>query len=186
GELPAFAQCAPSLPYLRSGASGQRRLRIGAGAQIVNLQCEPTHKLVALLAGDSRITVVPPDNMADMYPAPLESCAGEAIVSRIPLLQFDARRFPCAVRQLAKGRVAELHPGEVLYIPPLWWHHVESNRLTVTIDAVVPPVSRTQLDELTVNLIRGILAYGELPQSLRLRYRAFYHEVLFGEPAPQS
>ncbi|HKB13080.1 MAG TPA: cupin-like domain-containing protein [Vicinamibacterales bacterium] len=184
GRFPELEARVPDLPYLNGGPAGYRQLWIGSGGQVVNLHFDPTHNLIAMLAGEKRITLVPPDNMADMYPAPLDCRLGDAIGSRVRLLDFDVERFPCAVRQLAKGRVAELKPGEVLYIPPMWWHHVESFGLNVMINKWVPPVPGTHFGDLTANLIRGILAYAEAPQSLRLRYRAFYSEVLFGEPAP--
>ncbi|CAE7300828.1 hif1an [Symbiodinium sp. CCMP2592] len=36
----------------------------------------------------------------------------------------DGDRFPGW--QNAKGYMVELEPGEALYIPPYWWHHVQS------------------------------------------------------------
>jgi hypothetical protein len=186
GRFPEVERRVPDLPYLNGGPAGYRQLWIGSGGQVVNLHFDPTHNLIAMLAGEKRVTLIPPHNMADMYPAPLDCRLGDAIGSRIKLLEFDAHRFPCAVRQLAQAQVAELQPGEILYIPPMWWHHVESFGLNVMINKWVPPVSGTHFGDLTVNLIRGILTYSDLPQSLRLRYRAFYYEMLFGEPAPRS
>jgi hypothetical protein len=47
-------------------------------------------------------------------------------MSLVPLHAPDLARFPKFRTALAAALGAELAPGDALYIPPLWWHHVES------------------------------------------------------------
>jgi len=181
-RFPALQTQVPDLPYLQKGLAGYRQLWIGSGGHVVNLHFDPTHNLIAMLAGQKRVTLLPPDNMANMYPAPLDCRIGDTIGSLVRLLEPDPDKYPRAEAELAKAQVAELSPGDVLYLPPLWWHHVESFGLNVMINKWVPPISGTDFGDLTANVIDGILTYRPLPASLRLQYRELYRGVVFGQP----
>ncbi len=47
-------------------------------------------------------------------------------MSLVKLRAPDFTRFPKFHEALAAAVFAELGPGDAIYIPPLWWHHVES------------------------------------------------------------
>ncbi len=47
-------------------------------------------------------------------------------MSLVRLDQPDFERFPQFRAALAAAVTAELAAGDALFIPPLWWHHVES------------------------------------------------------------
>ena len=184
GGFPELLPQVPDLPYLAGGAEGYRQLWIGSGGHVVNLHFDPTHNLIAMLTGRKRVTLVPPDNMASMYPAPLDCRLGDAIGSQVTLLAPDVQKFPRAPGELAKAQVATLEPGDVLYIPPMWWHHVESFGLNVMLNKWVLPVSATRFTDITANIVRGILIFDDIPAIVRLRYRDFYHATLFASDAP--
>jgi hypothetical protein len=38
----------------------------------------------------------------------------------------DFERFPLFREAWAHAQAAELAPGDAIYLPPLWWHHVHS------------------------------------------------------------
>jgi hypothetical protein len=44
----------------------------------------------------------------------------------VPLEQPDLRRYPRFQHALAAAQSAELEPGDAVYIPYFWWHHVQS------------------------------------------------------------
>ena len=74
-----------------------------------------------------------------LYPHP--AATPRSHLSRVVLTELDSpstrasalARFPLVAR--AKRRVTELMPGEILYIPPGYWHEVETleNSISVTI-----------------------------------------------------
>jgi hypothetical protein len=47
-------------------------------------------------------------------------------MSLVRLHAPDLERFPKFREALAAAYTGELAPGDAIYIPPLWWHHVES------------------------------------------------------------
>ncbi len=51
--------------------------------------------------------------------------AGQAI-SLVDFAQPDFERFPRFADALQNARVAELKPGDAIFIPSMWWHHVEA------------------------------------------------------------
>jgi hypothetical protein len=184
--FPELLPHVPDLQYLATAAEAYRQLWIGSGGHVVNLHFDPTHNLIAMLTGRKRVTLIPPDSMTNMYPAPLDVRLGDAIGSQVTLLAPDFARHPRAADELAKARVAILEPGEILYIPPMWWHHVESFGLNVMLNKWVLPVPAAHFTDLTVDLVRGMLLFSDIPRSLRLRYREAYAGALFGTAEPPA
>src|SRR3546814_16133834 len=38
----------------------------------------------------------------------------------------DRQRYPRYARAEAQALIADLEPGDAIYIPALWWHHVQA------------------------------------------------------------
>ena len=74
------------------------------------------------LVGRKRFILFPPDDFEALYPFPLHHDFDRR--SQLDLDALDVLRFPESVH--ARGIVVELQPGEVLFIPPYWWHHVQT------------------------------------------------------------
>jgi hypothetical protein len=79
-----------------------------------------------VVAGRRRFTLFPPDQIANLYIGPLDFAPTGAPISLVSLRNPDFERHPKFRRALAAAQTAELAPGDAIYIPPLWWHHVES------------------------------------------------------------
>ncbi len=85
-----------------------------------------SNNLAACMVGRRRFTLFPPDQVANLYPGPLEPTPGGQVVSMIDLRAPDTERYPRFADALAQAQVAELEPGDVLFYPALWWHNVEA------------------------------------------------------------
>ena len=76
--------------------------------------------------GKRRFTLFPPDQLENLYVGPLEfNPAGQAI-SLVDFHQPDFARFPKFKTAMENAWVAELEPGDAVFVPSMWWHHVES------------------------------------------------------------
>ena len=81
--------------------------------------------LAVCAVGTRRFTLFPPEQFANLYPGPLENTPAGRPVSMVDLLQPDFAAYPRFHEALAAAQVAVLEPGDTIFIPSLWWHHVE-------------------------------------------------------------
>ncbi len=82
--------------------------------------------LACVVAGRRRFTLFPPEQVRNLYIGLLDSTPAGAPVSMVSLKAPDFERYPRR-EALAASRVTELEPGDALFIPAVWWHHVESS-----------------------------------------------------------
>jgi Cupin-like domain len=82
--------------------------------------------LACVVAGRRRVTLFPPQQLSNLYIGPLDfTPAGQAI----SLVDFDAPdydRFPRFAEALKHAQVAELGPGDAVFIPSMWWHYMQA------------------------------------------------------------
>jgi hypothetical protein len=84
------------------------------------------NNVACVVSGMRRFTLFPPEQISNLYIGPLEYTPAGAPVSMVSLEDPDFRRFPRFREALAAAQVAELEPGDAIFIPAIWWHHVVS------------------------------------------------------------
>lgn len=122
--LPAFAQANDA------GLAGQG---IDAPASIwignrVTASChyDIPDNLACCAVGRRQFTLFPPEQIDNLYPGPLDPTPGGQAVSVVDFDRPDFARYPRFREALASARSAVLGPGDALFIPGMWWHHVRS------------------------------------------------------------
>jgi len=186
-----LAECAPGFaaanPLPLTHPSAQPRIWLG------NAVTTPTHldewfNVGCVVLGRRRFTLFPPAQIANLYVGPLDYAPTGAPMSLVQLHAPDFARFPRFREALAHARSAELAPGDAMFIPPLWWHNVESlDALNVLVNywwhasgAALGSVSGYD------SLLHAILNIRGLPEPARAAWRALFEHYVFGPQEPVS
>lgn len=101
------------------------RIWIG-NASVTRTHFDLFENLVCMVAGAKRFVLFPPEQLPNLYMGPLENTVSGVPASMVDLDQPDFARYPRFRQALEAALVAELEPGDVLYVPYMWWHHVAS------------------------------------------------------------
>jgi hypothetical protein len=178
GCLPGFAD-ANALPLV--DATVAPRLWVGT-AITTPAHFDESHNLACCVAGRRRFTLFPPEQIANLYVGPLDHAPTGTPLSLVDFARPDFERFPRFRTALASARVAELAPGDAIYIPPLWWHHVVSlERFNMLVNywwqrtapGCAPPPSA--LD----GLLHVVATLRCLPPAQRQAWRAIFEHYVF-------
>ncbi|CAE8604561.1 unnamed protein product, partial [Polarella glacialis] len=94
----------------------------GLGGTLYHCHYDLQPNLHVQLTGRKRFILFPPDAWPHLYPFPVHHDLDRR--SMVDLDAPDDSRFP--MWRGAQGQIVELEPGDALYIPPYWWHHVQS------------------------------------------------------------
>jgi hypothetical protein len=84
------------------------------------------YNIACCVAGKRRATLFPPEQIINLYPGPLDLTPGGQAVSMVDFQSPDFVKYPRFRAAIAAGQYAELEPGDAIYIPSMWWHHIEA------------------------------------------------------------
>lgn len=141
--------------------------------------------IACVVAGRRRFTLFPPDQLPNLYVGPFDFTLSGPPVSMVSLYEPDFERYPRFREALAHAQTAELGPGDALYIPYFWWHHVESlERFNVLVNYWWNTARNFGVSALDC-LLHGVLALRELPPVQRDAWRIVFDHYVFqrnGDP----
>ncbi len=141
--------------------------------------------LTVCAAGRRRFTLFPPEQFANLYPGPLENNPGGRPVSMVDLHRPDFTAYPRFAEALAAAQVTELEPGDALFVPSLWWHHVEGLAPFNLLVNYWWRDAAPYLGQPEDALLHAILAIRDLPGDAKARWRDQFEHYVFG-PSDQA
>jgi hypothetical protein len=121
-HVPGFASSHP-MPLVPPQA--EPRLWIGNAAKVATHN-DPFDNVAVVVAGRRRFTLFPPEAEADLHMGPAHPTPAGTPVSMVHVTAPDLDRYPRFAAALEVGQEAELGPGDAIFIPKDWFHHVES------------------------------------------------------------
>ncbi|GJI88336.1 MULTISPECIES: cupin-like domain-containing protein [Duganella] len=82
--------------------------------------------LACVAAGRRRFTLFPPAQLDNLYIGPLDFTPAGQAISMVDFARPDFAAFPRFATALEHAQVAELEAGDAVFIPSMWWHHIEA------------------------------------------------------------
>jgi hypothetical protein len=87
---------------------------------------DDSENIACVAVGHRRFTLFPPGEEPNLYMGPADMTPAGRPISLVDLHSPDFEKFPRFRQALNHVQVAELGPGDALYIPTHWWHHVQA------------------------------------------------------------
>jgi len=135
--------------------------------------------IAVVVTGRRRFILFPPEQIANLYVGPIDFTPAGQPVSMVDFQRPDFERFPRFAEAVKHARTAVLEPGDAVYIPSTWWHHVEGlENLNILINhwwLPVPAYLGAPLDA----LLHAILSIRDLPAPQRRAWRTFFDYYIF-------
>lgn len=143
---------------------------------------DDSKNIACVVSGKRRFTLFPPEQIANLYIGPLEFSPAGSAISMVNPYDPDLTAFPNYPIALANAMSSELLPGDAIYIPPVWWHQVESiGTLNILVnywfDGSVH--SKGSSDSPGDALLHCLLNLNNLPPETRAAWGAIFNHYVF-------
>ncbi|WP_417231957.1 cupin-like domain-containing protein [Brevundimonas sp.] len=157
------------------------RLWLG-NAVTVQTHVDASQNVACVVAGRRRFTLFPPQQTRNLYVGPFEHTLAGPLVSMAPVDPPDLERYPRFAAALEVAQSAELEPGDAIYIPYMWWHHVRSlDPVSLLVNYWWNDVAtaRPSLLRPMEGLIAAMVSVRDLPSHQRGAWQAMFDAFVF-------
>lgn len=135
--------------------------------------------LACVVAGRRRFTLFAPDQVGNLYIGPLDLTPAGQAISLVDFRQPDLQRFPRFAQALASAQVVDLAPGDAVFIPSLWWHHVEALEPFNVLVNYWWRQSPAYMDSPMAALMLALMTVRDLPPAQRRAWRTLFGHYVF-------
>ncbi|MFT4073963.1 MAG: cupin-like domain-containing protein [Asticcacaulis sp.] len=137
------------------------------------------YNLACLVAGRKRFVLFPPAQTANLYMGPLEATVSGVPTAMASLENPDFEAHPRFREALGNAVVADLAPGDALYVPYMWWHHVSSSEdLNVQVNYWWNTAGAEMGAPMQV-LMLAMLGLRDLPADQKRAWKAMFEHLVF-------
>ena len=163
---------------LLPGIGAEPRIWIGNRSK-TQIHFDLYDNLACMVTGRKRFILFPPDQVGNLYMGPFETTVSGVPTAMADLENPDFDRHPRFAEALKHATVADLEPGDVLYIPYMWWHHVVSDgALNAQINFWWDD-SRAGLGQPIHALFHAMLSLRDLPAHYTAGWKAMFDHFVF-------
>ena len=139
--------------------------------------------LACVAVGRRRFTLFPPEQFRNLYLGPIDNTPAGRAVSMVDLHAPDFAKYPRFSEALGHAQVAELGPGDALYMPSMWYHHVEGlEPFNVLVNYWWRETPRF-LGQPQDALNHAIMSIRDLPDDQKAHWRELFEYYVFGDAA---
>jgi hypothetical protein len=178
-----------AIDYCMPGFAGENAIDLSGVRATVRLWLGTRHRVAAhydvlqniavVGAGRRRFILFPPEQLPNLYVGPIDFTPAGQPVSMVDFERPEAERFPRFEEAVDHAHGAVLEPGDAIFIPSMWWHHVEGlDRINILVNHwwyPGPGYMGAPLDA----LMHAILSIRELPPLQREAWRVFFDHYVF-------
>ena len=151
---------------------------IGNRSRIAAHQDAPDN-LAIVAAGRRRVTLFPPEQVGNLYVGPLDFTPAGQAISLVDFAAPDLQRFPRFAQAMQQAQGAVLEPGDAVFIPSLWWHHMEGLEPFNLLVNYWWRQAEAWRDAPMNALMLALLAVRDLPAEQRAGWEAMFRHYVF-------
>ena len=137
------------------------------------------NNVACAVAGERRLTLFPPEQIGNLYVGPIDRTPSGQAISLVDFARPDFARFPKFAEATQHARGALMGPGDAIFIPSMWWHHVESLASFNLLVNYWWCSSPAYMGAPSQALLHAILALRELPPRQRAAWRHVFDHYVF-------
>lgn len=131
------------------------------------------------VVGHRRFTLFPFEQMENLYVGPLDKTPAGQEISLVDFYNPDFEKFPKFKEALKHAQLADLEPGDAIFIPSMWWHHVESlDPLNILVNYWFHGTSAPYGKAVNA-LYHALLSIRDLPEAQRDAWKLMFDHYIF-------
>lgn len=135
--------------------------------------------LACVAAGHRRFTLFPPEALENLYVGPIDLTPAGQPISLVDFANPDFEKFPRFSEALKVAQVAEMGPGDAIFIPSMWWHHVEALDPFNVLVNYWWRQSPDYMDPSMNALMLAIMSVRDLPPAQRKAWQGLFNHYVF-------
>jgi hypothetical protein len=135
--------------------------------------------IACVVAGTRRFTLFPPDQIKNLYVGPIDHTPSGQAISLVDFADPDYEKYPRFADALAAAQVCDMEPGDAIFVPSMWWHHVESFGAHNILVNYWWTSRLAKFGGPRPALLHGILALRDLPERQRAAWKALFDYYVF-------
>ena len=177
--FPGFDAANP-LPHAAMQRDAKSRVWLCNRAEVAT-HFDLSDNIAVVALGRRRFTLFPPWEVGNLYVGPLDHTLAGQPISMVDPLRPDLAAYPRFAAALDAALTAELEPGDAIFIPTLWWHHVQAlDPVNVLVNYWYNDVARGGP---FLAFIHALWAIRDLPPEQRAGWKAWFDHYIFDDDA---